>query len=90
MSAGHTPGPHFVCGVNTLTEVGGFRLVWSDNELLAYVAKPADAVLYAAAPDLLEAAAVALNFIENTESEFGETLRSGDALRAAIVKATAA
>lgn len=37
---------------------------------------------------LLEAAQRALNFIENTEDEFGDSLPSGDALRAAISKAT--
>lgn len=38
--------------------------------------------------DLLEAAKTALNYITNTESELGITLDSGDALRAAIRKAT--
>lgn len=40
-----------------------------------------------AAPDLLEAAEQALNFIENTESELGITLESGIMLRAAIKRA---
>ena len=47
----------------------------------------ADYHLIAAAPELLEAALKALNFIENTESEMGEALSSGDSLRAAIAKA---
>lgn len=38
--------------------------------------------------DLLAAARKALNFVENTESELGVTLDSGDALRAAIAKAS--
>ncbi|MBF9233961.1 hypothetical protein [Microvirga alba] len=38
---------------------------------------------------MLEAAKKALNFIENTESELGEKLSSGAALRAAITKAEA-
>ena len=47
-----------------------------------------DARLIAAAPELLEAAQKALNYIANTESELGVTLDSGDALRAAVAKAT--
>jgi hypothetical protein len=46
-----------------------------------------NARLIAAAPDLLAAAKKALNFIENTENEFGATLQSGNVLRAAIAKA---
>jgi hypothetical protein len=38
--------------------------------------------------DLLDAARRALNFIQNTEGEFGDSLPSGDALRAAIARAT--
>ena len=49
---------------------------------------PANARLIAAAPELLDAAQRALNYITNTESEFGITLGSGDMLRAAIAKAT--
>ncbi len=37
--------------------------------------------------NLLAAAILALNYITNTESEFGITLKCGDALRAAIAKA---
>lgn len=47
----------------------------------------ANARLIAAAPDLLAAAERALNYITNTEGEMGETLESGDMLRAAIAKA---
>jgi len=43
--------------------------------------------LIAAAPCLLHAAERALNFIENTESELGIELESGDLLRAAIRRA---
>lgn len=49
-----------------------------------------DARLIAASPDLLEAAQKALNYIANTEGELGITLGAGDALRAAIAKATGA
>ena len=56
--------------------------------VLAYPQALANARLIAAAPDLLEAARRALNFIENTEDEFGDNLPSGDALRAAIARAT--
>lgn len=52
------------------------------------VERDATARLMAASPDLLEAAKRALNFIENTEAEHGITLDSGDALRAAIARAT--
>jgi hypothetical protein len=47
----------------------------------------ANAHLIAAAPDLLEAAQRALNYIANTESEMGTTFATGDMLRAAIAKA---
>lgn len=43
--------------------------------------------LMAASPQLLEAAERALNFITNVESEIGDTLESGDLLRAAIARA---
>jgi len=46
-----------------------------------------DARLIAAAPDLLEALQKALNYLQNTEEEFGITLDSADACRAAIAKA---
>lgn len=47
-----------------------------------------NAKLISAAPDLLDAAKRALNYIENTEGELGITLNSGDMLRASIAKAT--
>ena len=52
--------------------------------------KLANARLIAAAPELLAAAQFVLNQIENTESEFGISLPSGDMLRAAIAKAVQA
>jgi hypothetical protein len=52
-----------------------------------FTAKAANAHLIAAAPDLYEALMRCLNFIENNESEFGETLDSGDCARAALAKA---
>ena len=67
-----------------------FEIHWSDaGECIAeFVHGEPDARLIAAAPDLLDAARRALNFIENTEDEFGDNLPSGDALRAAIARAT--
>jgi|UPI0004184D3D hypothetical protein len=50
----------------------------------------ANARLIGAAPELIEAAKAALNYIENTESELGIKLSSGDKLRWAIAKATGA
>ena len=47
----------------------------------------ANARLIAAAPDLLEALERCLNFIENSESEMGETLPCGEYARAAIARA---
>lgn len=44
-------------------------------------------VYRAARADLLEACRLALNYIENTESELGITLDSGNALRAALTDA---
>ena len=55
LPSGHTPGPHKVEGTNQSTQVGGFHLIWGGGDLLAYVAYKPDALLYAAAPDLLEA-----------------------------------
>ena len=46
-----------------------------------------DARLISAAPDLLKALQKALNYLQNTEEEFGITLDSADACRAAIAKA---
>ncbi len=47
----------------------------------------ANAKLIAAAPELLEAAERALNYLQNTEDEFGISLGCAEALRAAIAKA---
>ena len=47
----------------------------------------ANARLIAAAPDLLEALELSLNFIQNTESEMGVELTCGVNARAAIAKA---
>jgi hypothetical protein len=47
----------------------------------------ANAHLISAAPELYEAAARALNYIGNTESELGIKLECGDLLRAALAKA---
>ena len=47
----------------------------------------ANARLIAASPCLLEALERCLNFIENTESEMGDTLECGEQARAAIAKA---
>ncbi len=49
----------------------------------------ANARLIAAAPDLYAAAVSALNYIENTECEFGIQLDSGNALRAALARSEA-
>lgn len=46
-----------------------------------------DAHLIAAAPELYEALNDCLNYIENTESELGITLSSGQSARAALAKA---
>lgn len=54
---------------------------------IALEQKQANAHLIAAAPELYEALERALNFIANTESEFGIQLDSGDAARAALRKA---
>lgn len=47
----------------------------------------ANSHLIAAAPDMLAACEAALNYIANTEGEWGITLDSADKLRAAIAKA---
>jgi len=43
--------------------------------------------LIAAAPDLVEALEGCLNYLENTEAEFGVILSSADKARAALAKA---
>lgn len=98
---GHTSAPWEcepdLCHFDTLTTVvgGGHRKGYLGRELIVQVGgyagageATANARLIAAAPDLLEAARRALNFIQNTEGEFGDNLPSGDALRAAIARAT--
>ena len=57
-----------------------------DNQIAGPVSMD-EAILVAALPELMIAAERALNFIENTESEIGCSLESGDLLRAAIKKA---
>lgn len=47
----------------------------------------ANARLIAAAPDLAEALEGCLNYLENTEAEFGVILSSADKARAALAKA---
>jgi len=46
-----------------------------------------DARLIAAAPDLAEALEGCLNYLENTEAEFGVILSSAEKARAALAKA---
>jgi hypothetical protein len=95
MSTKHTPGPwraHYSKRFENYSIFGGGK---STDAHWICITKcestprdhEANARLIAAAPELLEAAQVALNYIENTESELGITLRSGDMLRAAIAKA---
>ena len=82
----HTPGPWHVINEWNVSgpeyEVANGSIMVRDDDESA-----ANARIIAAAPDLLEALEMALNFIANTESEMGETLQSGDAARAAIAKA---
>lgn len=49
--------------------------------------REANARLIAAAPELYEALSACLNYIENTESELGISLSSGQSARAALAKA---
>jgi len=49
--------------------------------------RASNARLIAGAPELYEALEKALNYIENTESEFGITLPCGDVARAVLRKA---
>jgi hypothetical protein len=82
MNTQHTPGPWRVSGKATINAGRSWIASVSTSN------RDANARLIAAAPDLLAAAQGALNYIENTESELGITLYSGDWLRAAIAKAT--
>jgi len=104
VNAKHTPGPWKVYhpvrrdGVRKgiVSDQGADIVIFGCEEDDAGVCGGSDyeaeanARLIAAAPDLLAAARLGLNFIENTESEMGEKLASGDALRAAIAKARGA
>jgi hypothetical protein len=89
-----TPGPWVTfdsnnAGTGISTEAGAsFATAWSSGGVpLLEFPHAANARLIAAAPDLYEALMRCLNFIENNESEFGETLDSGDCARSAIAKA---
>lgn len=99
----HTPGPWTLETVRTSSglchKIGPFP--WKtgkENHACIYDDYPshgsdgtpellANAHLIAAAPEMLEALIRALNYIENTEGEFGSILSSGEACRAAIEKA---
>ena len=83
MSSVYGPGDELVAECPISSEVD------EDTQDDFETVKEANARLIGAAPDLLDAAAKALNFIANTESELGISLSSGDALRAAIAKAGA-
>lgn len=85
--AKHRPGPWQACNYD-----GRCRVILGDDMRIAVVLgdhdeSAANARLIAAAPDLLEALERCLNFIENTESEMGDTLECGDKARAAIARA---
>lgn len=92
----HTPRPWEACDVGDYSDYDGRCRVILGNDLRIAVVlgdhdeSAANARLIAAAPDLLEALERCLNFIENTESEIGETLPCGEYARAAIAKAKGA
>jgi hypothetical protein len=95
MTIKHTPGPWAI----ELPAPGSENPAWilgPEEQGIARVSlwrglgreqAEANAALMAAAPDLLAALKQALNYIENTEKEFGETYGCGNAARAAITKA---
>lgn len=87
MTTEHTPGPWFVFHAGPDGPYEVMRAMHGVN-IATDIQSGADADLIAAAPELLGAARKALNHIENTECEFGIELDSGNALRAAIAKAT--
>lgn len=96
MDAKHTPGPWFVTGKGLSRYVEGCvspgvvqEVAWCGATEVPEQME-ANARLIGAAPELIEAAKAALNYIENTESELGIKLNSGDKLRWAIAKATGA
>jgi hypothetical protein len=80
-----------VCDCYTMSNLAGASVRnGGDSKPIHFHGERADANarLIAAAPDLLEAAKAALNFIANTEGELGITLNSGDLLRAALSAAS--
>ena len=84
--AKHTPGPWLADGASVYEERDDFSVIcnfWSSS----LPEWEANARLIAASPCLLEALERCLNFIENTESEMGDTLECGEQARAAIAKA---
>ena len=104
MTQKHTPGPwqiksdhepHLIIGNVDGETVAGFTsysfdFIASIEDEYGEMTDHANARLILAAPELLEAAQKALNYIANTENELGMTLGSGDMLRDAIAKATGA
>lgn len=66
-----------VCSVHAAEHIGGITIA----------ERNANARLIAASPALYDALETALNFIENTESEMGITLGSGEVARAALALA---
>lgn len=83
----HTPGPWEIIQLPSME----YRIDAKQGPLRVCPATAHgldDARLIAAAPELLDAARKALNFIENTESELGIQSITGNALRTAIDKAT--
>lgn len=97
MSAGHTPGPHWVGGsiydgyaACVVGQVAVDGAADRETRTLAQVRSLPDATLYAAAPDLLEALLEARTQLEGYEEErIGE--RYNDVrINAAIAKATGA
>lgn len=89
-----TNGEHHVCGRNAVTirkyMPHQIDMASADCRKLQAGYTKAEKAIRDAASELLAACRLALNFIENTEGEIGEKLNSGDALRAAITKATIA
>lgn len=93
----HTPGPWGIFNHNgtiCIDNRGGDGMRpcivdWTgfDTNDMTRRENEANARLIASAPELLEALRKALNYLENTEGEFGIALESADACRAAIRKA---
>lgn len=78
----------YAAAVDTLTKGAPGLTEVTRGALANSIALKAEGAVAATTADLLGAAEKALNFIANTEGEFGMTLESGDALRAAISKAS--